>query len=102
MKERILRLVVSNNSEHGKKNSLIKYLKNITEKLKPVFISKREKVYVLKDSLIKIYRDYEITTGINEIPYYVRAELKISEIIQENKIDYYYNIVEKLRKKKAI
>ena len=102
MKERNLRLVVSNNVRKNRSGLFYKYLEYVKDKLKSILISKREKVYVLKDSLLKIYRDYEITTGINEIPYYERAELKISEIIQENKIDYYYNIVEKLRKKNAI
>ena len=56
-----------------------------------------EKIYILKDILIKIYRDYEITTGIIDEPYFIRAEKKIKRIIREKKVDYYYNLLKKFR-----
>jgi len=63
-----------------------------------LFISKNEKIYILKDILINIYRDYEITTGICDIPYFVKAEAKLSEIIKDKKINYYYNRLKRFKK----
>ena len=72
-------------------------LEKITKNIKSAFISKNEKIYVLKDILNKIYRDYEITTGIIDEPYFIKAEKKIRRIIRENKVDYYYNLLKKFR-----
>ena len=47
---------------------------------------------MLKNILIKLFKDYEETTGINEIPYWDKAELK------ENKVDYYYDRLKKAEK----
>ncbi|MBQ4079021.1 hypothetical protein IJD15_07570 [bacterium] len=95
--ERHLRLVVSRNVECNKKESLRKYLSRLKEHFRCIFISKNEKIYILKDILIKIYRDYEITTGIIDEPYFIRAEKKIKRIIREKKVDYYYNLLKKFR-----
>ena len=95
--ERHLRLVVSHNVECNKKESFKKYLSTLKERFKCIFISKNEKIYILKDILIKIYRDYEITTGIIDEPYFIRAEKKIRRIIREKKVDYYYNLLKKFR-----
>lgn len=95
MIERHLRLVVSNGQESKKKSAFIKYLKNINEQLKCIFISKNEKIYILKDILTKIYRDYEISTGIIDEPYFIRAEKKLRRIIREKKVNYYYNLLKK-------
>lgn len=95
--ERHLRLVVSHNVECNKKESFKKYLSTLKGRFKCIFISKNEKIYILKDILIKIYRDYEITTGIIDEPYFIRAEKKIRRIIREKKVDYYYNLLKKFR-----
>ncbi len=95
--ERHLRLVVSHDAECNKSGSLQKFLKVFKENLKCIFISKNEKIYILKDILIKLYRDYEITTGIIDEPYFIRAEKKIRRIIREEKVDYYYNLLKKFR-----
>lgn len=95
--ERHLRLVVSHNVECNKKESLRKYLSTLKERFRCIFISKNEKIYILKDILIKIYRDYEITTGIIDEPYFIRAEKKIRRIVREKKVDYYYNLLKKFR-----
>lgn len=98
MKERHLRLV-SCSGECSRKGVLfLRYADKLKTFYRQVFTSKREKIFILKDALIKIYRDYEISTGISDIPYYVRAELKISKILQENKVDYYFNLIEKFKK----
>lgn len=95
--ERHLRLVVSHNVECNKKENFRKYLSKLKERFRCIFISKNEKIYTLKDILIKIYRDYEITTGIIDEPYFIRAEKKIRRIIREKKVDYYYNLLKKFR-----
>ncbi len=94
MKKKHLRLIVSHDRNCTKK-AIIEDLK---EKVKNLFISKREKIYILKDILIKIYRDYEITTGYDFEPYYIRAENKLQTIIRDKKVDYYYNLLKKFQK----
>ncbi|MGM9994217.1 MAG: hypothetical protein ACI37R_05765 [Candidatus Avigastranaerophilus sp.] len=98
MRKKHLKLVVSNSLKSPKRLDFKGVVPLVCEHFKFILTPKREKIYVLKDSLIKLYRDYEITTGICEIPYYIRAELKISEIIQDNKVDYYFKIMQKIRK----
>ena len=51
----------------------------------------------IKDILIDLYRDYEITTGNNCTPYYVKAEKRIIKIIKERKIDHYYKLFKKYK-----
>jgi len=65
-----------------------------------IFLTKNEKIYIIKDILIKIYRDYEESTGYIDIPYFVRAEIRISKIIQDNKVNYYYNRLKKFKNNK--
>lgn len=98
MKERHLRLVACSNACSCKSVFLLRYADKLKTFYKQVFTSKREKIFILKDALIKIYRDYEISTGVSDIPYYIRAELKISKILQENKVDYYFKLIEKFNK----
>ena len=95
--ERHLRLVTSSAIAYKEETSLFKKLEKITKNIKSAFISKNEKIYVLKDILNKIYRDYEITTGIIDEPYFIKAEKKIQRIIREHKVDYYYNLLKKFR-----
>ena len=95
--ERHLRLVSSRAAEHREKTSLYEKLENIADNIKSIFVSENEKIYVLKDILLKIYRDYEITTGIVDEPYFIKAEKKLRRIIRENKVDYYYNLLKKFR-----
>lgn len=95
MIERHLRLVVPYDKKCKKNTAFKEHLENFKERLKCIFISKNEKIYILKDILIKIYRDYEITTGIIDEPYFIRAEKKIRRIIREKKVDYYYNLLKK-------
>ena len=95
MKKGHLRLVVSDNTNCNSKNRIFDVFKNLKNRIKCQFISRREKIYILKDMLTKIYRDYEITTGICDVPYYLRAELKLNEIIKNGKIDYYYSLFER-------
>ena len=97
MKKRYLRLVVSHECEYKQKPFVIRFLKKVKTKIQNIFISKREKIYFLKDVLTKIYRDYEITTGIMEEPYFIRAENKLRCIVKDNKIDYYYNLLKRHR-----
>ena len=93
MRKGHLRLVSANNQAY--KLSLKEKLKNFYDNL---FISRTEKLYILKDVLINIYRDYEITTGICDVPYFVKAENKIKQIIREDKINYYFNRLKKFKK----
>ncbi len=97
MKKRHLHLVVSKNECYKEKQTLKNVIKNIKNHLFCMFISKEEKIYILKDFLIKIYRDYELSTGYKDVPYYIRADIKISKIIQQNKIDYYYKLSKKFQ-----
>lgn len=102
MNKRHLKLIVSEKTEMAKKPDLKVIFDNAKENVKCLVTSKREKIFVLKDYLIKLYRDYEVTTGFCEIPFYTRAELKISEIIQEDKVDYYFKMFEKIKRKSLI
>lgn len=96
--ERHLRLVVSRDVECNKKESWAKYFIGTKEFLQNIFISKNEKIYILKNILIDLYKDYEITTGIVDEPYFIRAEKKIRRIIREKKVDHYYKLLKKFRK----
>lgn len=91
MKKRHLRLVVSHCETTNKSTLKSGILERLKDFLDGMFLSKNEKIYIIKDILIKIYRDYEITTGFVDIPYFVRAESRISQIIKDKKVDYYYN-----------
>ncbi len=96
MRKRHLRLVFSNEDKLDN-NCKINSLKKIKTIFNDLFLSKSEKIIIIKDCLIKIYRDYEETTGIIDIPYFVRAEMRLSKIIKDRKINYYYNRLKKFR-----
>ncbi|MBQ9246561.1 hypothetical protein IJ182_09875 [bacterium] len=98
MKKGHLRLVISNENNEEKKE-MADYWKRLKNFVECIFISKNEKIILIKDSLIKIYRDYEKTTGIVDIPYFVRADIRISQIIKEKKINYYYTRLKKFNNK---
>ena len=96
MKKGHLRLVFSKEYE-GRKDSGKRYLSKIKDHFKDILLSKNEKIIIIKGCLIKIYRDYEETTGIIDIPYFVRADIRLSQIIRDKKINYYYNRLKKFR-----
>jgi hypothetical protein len=91
-----LRLVFSNGEkcENCFKRNYFKRIKNCFDN---ILLSKNEKIIIIKDCLIKIYRDYEETTGIIDIPYFVKADIQLSKIVKNRKIDYYYNRLKKFR-----
>lgn len=95
--ERHLRLVTSRAVAQNEKTSLFEKLEIIVNNIKSAFVSENEKIYVLKDIINRIYRDYEITTGIIDEPYFIKAEKKLRRIIREHKVDYYYNLLKKFR-----
>ena len=102
MKKGHLKLVVTPEFDESENTDIKTFFDNTYDSLKCMITPKREKIYVLKDYLTKIYRDYEISTGFCDIPYYVRAELKISEIIQKNKLNYYFKMFEKINKRSIL
>lgn len=87
-KKRHLTLVYSSKEKiNGEENNK---LKSLFENIRFLFISQNQKIESLRLILLNMYRDYEITSGESEIPYFVRAENKINQIIQEGKVNYYY------------
>lgn len=94
---RHLRLVVSNKTQLNQRSLNYETFNNLVFKLKSMFVSKNDKIYILKETLMNIYRDYEISTGIIDEPYFIKAEKKIRRIIRENKVDYYYSLLKKFR-----
>lgn len=92
-----LRLIVSKEEQCGQKYEKYEFFNNFFDKLKSFFVSKNEKIFLLKEALINIYRDYEISTGIVDEPYFIKADKKIGRIIRENKVDYYYSLLKKFR-----
>ena len=98
--ERHLRLVASNTIECNKKTNLKKQFIDKFDEIKSMFISETEKIYILKDILTKLYKDYEETTGIIDEPYFIRAEKKVRRIIREKKVDHYYKLLKKFRQER--
>lgn len=96
MKNRHLRLVVSNAENSNTTDCSSDYKDYIKDFFNGLFVSKNEKIYIIKDCLTKIYKDYEDTTGIIDVPYFVKAERRISQIIKSGKINYYYNKLKKI------
>ena len=86
----------------GNKSPRKKYGTNfftkIKNNIKVILFPKYQKAKILKNVLIKIYKDYEESTGINDIPYVERADLMIMKILKENKVDYYYDKLKKADK----
>lgn len=87
-KKRHLTLVYSSKEKTNNEES--NKLKSLFENIKFFFIPQNQKIESLRLILLNMYRDYEITSGQSEIPYFVRAENKINQIIQEGKVNYYY------------
>ena len=61
-----------------------------------IFVSENKKIYLIKDSLIRLYKVYEDTTGVIDVPYFVKAERRVSQIIKSGKINYYYKKLKKI------
>ncbi len=97
MQDRHLRLINSQCQMPEQTSFYIKYFENIKDFFDKIFTSEPKKIYIIKDILIKLYRDYEISTGIENPPYYVKAEIRIIKIIKEGKIDYYYKLFKKFK-----
>lgn len=95
--KRHLRLVASSSCaiKTNKKQDFLEFGELLNRIFGNIFISRNEKIYILKDIITKLYRDYEISTGIIDEPYFIRAEKKIRRIIRENKVNYYYNLLKK-------
>lgn len=102
MKERHLRLVISHCRDGKKQDFTVKFFNKIKDYVDCISLTKNEKIYIIKDILIKIYRDYEETTGIIDIPYFVRAERRISQMIRDKKINYYYKRLKSFQNRNLI
>ena len=89
--KRHLKLVYSRDTSILKKKKNKNFLLNFKFNFGDFFITKNRKIFILKEELLNLYRDYEISTGYCEEPYFIRAEKKIRRIIRENKVNYYYN-----------
>ena len=98
--KRHLKLVYSRDASILKKKENKNFLLNFKFNFGDIFISKRRKIFILKEELLNLYRDYEISTGFCDVPYFIRAEKKIRRIIREKKVDYYYNLLKKFNDKK--
>ena len=96
MRKGHLRLVTSND-EIIEKDYQMEYWAKFKDFFENIFLSKNEKIIIIKDSLIKIYKDYEQTTGDIDIPYFVKADIRISKIVQDRKVNYYYSRLKKFR-----
>ena len=95
VRKKHLTLVYSNQEQDNQNENTFNKIKSFFEDLRYLFVSQNKKIESLRLILINMYRDYEITSGQADIPYFVRAENKINKILQEGKINYYYK---KLRK----
>lgn len=95
MKQRHLKLVYSNNEIQTTKENFLAKLQSFCDDFRFMFISQNKKIESLRNILLNMYRDYEISSGESDIPYFIKAENKINKILQEGKINYYYK---KLRK----
>ncbi len=87
-KKRHLTLVYSSKEKSDEKK--ISKIKSLFNNIRFLFISQNQKIESLRIILLNMYRDYEITSGQADVPYFVRAENKINQIIQEGKVNYYY------------
>ena len=74
------------------------FFTKIKNNIKIILSPKYKKAHLLKNLLIKLFKDYEETTGINEVPYLEKAELMMDKILKENKVDYYYDRLKKAEK----
>ncbi len=97
MRKRHLRLVDSRCQKNEEIRLSAAYWGKFKDFFECILLSKNEKIYIIKDILIKLYRDYEKSTGIIDIPYFVRAEIRMSKIIRDKKVDYYYTKLKKFK-----
>lgn len=95
MKERHLRLVASSCEKTEQKTFLIRLIETFNNFTDSILTPENEKIYTIKEVLIKLYKDYEISTGIIDPPYYIKAEKRMIRIVKEKKIDHYYNMLKK-------
>ena len=98
-----LRLVVSNNEPKEQKKPKEKSIFNGLKKRLifqiPFITTKAAKIALIRIFYMKKYRIEDMKAPeLISIPYFLRAEQKISEIIKENTIDFEYNKVRKLIK----
>ncbi len=97
MKKKNLKLVINCNNFSGKNFAGAKFIQVIKNYIDCFFVSENKKIYIIKNVLINIYRDYEKTTGVSDIPYIEKAEKRICKIINDNKINYYYNKLKRFK-----
>lgn len=95
-----LKLVYSRGASISKKEKK-NYLLNFKLNIGSIFISKKQKIFILKEELLNLYRDYEVSTGYVDEPYFIKAEKKIRRIIREDKVNYYFNLFKKINSKKV-
>jgi Fe-S-cluster containining protein len=97
MKNNHLRLVAASYDKKKEKRVSVSYSEKIKDFFDCIFISENKKIYLIKDTLTRLYKDYEETTGIIDVPYFVKADRRISQIIKSGKINYYYKKLKKNR-----
>ena len=95
MKTRHLHVIETKTSKE-KSIQNITYSERIKDFIECIFISENKKIYLIKDALVRLYKDYEETTGVIDVPYFVKAERRISQIIKSGKINYYYKKLKKI------
>lgn len=96
MKNKHLRLVAGKYDKKQEKITSINYSEIIKDFFSCIFISENKKIYLIKDILTKLYKDYEETTGIIDVPYFVKADRRISQIVKSGKVNYYYKKLKKI------
>ncbi|MBQ8887141.1 MAG: hypothetical protein IJY61_05500 [Candidatus Gastranaerophilales bacterium] len=96
MKNKHLRLVAVNYDKKQEKSISISCSEIIKDFFDCIFISENKKIYLIKETLTRLYKDYEETTGIIDVPYFVRADRRVSQIIKSGKINYYYKKLKKI------
>ena len=97
VRKKHLTLVYSNQGQLNSEEDIFSKLKSFFEDLRYLFVSQNKKIESLRLILLNMYRDYEITSGEADIPYFVRAENKINKILEEGKINYYYKKLKKFQ-----
>ena len=100
MRNKHLRLVAVNNNKNQEKSISANYSEIIKDFFDCIFISENRKIYLIKETLTRLYKDYEETTGIIDEPYFIRAEKKVRRIIREKKVDHYYKLLKKFRQER--
>ena len=100
MATRLKLFVPNNNPKEQKGLKKEEYFQQFKKRLIfkiPFIKTKAEKLAALRNFYTKKYRIADIKAPeLISIPYFLRVEQKISEIIKENTIDYEYNKVRKL------